>query len=129
MDVLSSRSKSNTNDLLEQRFIAHILRDEFRILDQKQTALMTSRGFSTTDFFTERGFIVNDNIGTYTHPLELRFIDMKTRNTKAGKIKKKSHALHNKPLYGMLNNVLSRLSFEYTSRMKDMLAKKYQIEL
>jgi len=129
LDVLESRSKYNPQDLLEQRFISHILREELQELDQKQTSLMSSRGFNTSAFYSDRGFIVNDNVATYTHPLELRFVDMKTRKTPSGSIKKKSHPVHNRPLYGMLNNVVFRLSVEYTQRMKDMLAKKYQIQL
>ncbi|MFD2824813.1 hypothetical protein ACFS5M_14110 [Lacinutrix iliipiscaria] len=129
MDVLDSRSKYNPQDLLEQRFISEVLREELQELDQRQTSLMSSRGFKTSDFYSERGFTVNDNVGTYTHPLELRFTDMKTRKTSTGKIKKKSHAVHNKPLYGMLNNIVFRLSVEYTQRMKSMLAQKYNIHL
>lgn len=129
MSLLEQRSKYNSKDLLEQRFVSHILREELKELDQKQNNLMVSRGFTTSEFYTDRGFTVNDNVATYTHPLELRFVDMKTRNTKTGKIKKKAYPVHNKPLYGMLNNIVFRLSVEFTQRMKDMLAKKYQIEL
>lgn len=129
MDLLESRSKYNPEDLLEQRFISHVLREELEDLNERQTSLMASRGFTPGAFYTERGFIVNDNIGTYSHPLDLRFVDMKTRKTKSGTKKKKSHPVHNKPLYGMLNNIVFRLGVEYTQRMKDMLAKKYQIEL
>lgn len=129
MALLESRSKYNPQDLLEQRFISTILREELQEFDQKQTNFMASRGFTSDYLLTGREFSVNDNMATYTHPLELRFVDMKYRNTKSGSIKKKSHAVHNRPLYGMLNNIVFRLSVEYTQRMKDMLAKKYQIEL
>lgn len=131
MDLLNNREASNTNDLLEKRFIAHILREEAKELDQNQLKLMISRGFKTTQFFNNRGFnVVDDNKLQYTHPLELRFIDMKSRTSKSGvKSKKKSYPVHNKPLFAMMNNIIRRLRFEYTDKMKQMLATNHNIKI
>ena len=130
MDLLANRNSSNKDDILEKRFIGTIMREEFAELNQNQMALMSSRGFTTDKFYNDRGFeVIGDNKGQYTHPLELRFIDMKNRTTNGSKKKKKSHPVHNKPIYGMINNMLRRLSFEYTSKMKKMLMNDYKIEL
>lgn len=119
------------NDILEKRFIGTILKEESGVLDDNQISLMSSRGFSTTSFFNDRGFrVIDHNKLQYTHPLVLRFVDMKSRTSKNGvKSKKISHPIHNKPLYGMVNNVLRRLSFEYTDQMKKLLAEEYKIEI
>ena len=126
MDLLNNRSSSNNNDLLEKRFIGTILREEAAELNQNQIQLMSSRGFSTTKFYNNRGFqVIDDTKLQYTHPIELRFIDMKNRNTtNGGKQKKKNHPIHNKPLFGMVNSMLKRVQFEYTDKIKDLIATK-----
>lgn len=131
MDLLNKRDTAQDNDVLEKRFIGHILKEEAEELDQFQTQLMASRGFETTEFYNNRGFqVIDDNKLQYTHPVVLRFIDMKKRSSKNGQSKpKKSHPVHNKPLFGMVNNILRRLQFEYTDKMKKMLAKEYNIPL
>lgn len=131
MDLLNNRQKSNTNDILEKRFIGNILKEESQQLDLEQIKLMNSRNFSNPAFYNNRGFQVLDNNKLeYTHPTVLRFIDMKSRLSKTGEKRKKvSHPIHNKPLFGMVNNVLRRLQFEFTTKTKELLAKDYNIEL
>lgn len=129
MDLVKERSQPS-KDLLEKRFIDRILREEATELDHNQTQLMASRGFTNTQLYNTRGFKVANNTLEYTHPTVLRFIDMKTRtNAKGVKQIKKSHPVHNKLLYGMVNNMLRRLQFEYTDRMKKLLVDEYNIEL
>ncbi len=124
MDLLHQRNKTPGNDLLEKRFIAHILKEEANQLDQNQIKLMSTRGFSSSKFINHRGFqVVDDNKLQYTHNKILRFVDMPTRANASGtKIKKKAHPVHNKPLFGMISNLLRRLRFEYTDKMKKMLS-------
>lgn len=130
MDLLSNRGGNSNNDILEKRFISTILREEANQLDQNQVKLMSSRGFTTSKFYNSRGFqIIDDHKLQYQHAKELRFIDMKRRTSKSGTKNKVSHPVHNKPIYGMLNSILRRLSFEYTQGMKAMLAKQGNIEL
>ncbi|WP_026755022.1 hypothetical protein [Sediminibacter sp. Hel_I_10] len=122
MDLIRQRQLPNKNAVLEQRFIAKILSEESKDFDQAQVKLMRSRGFETQKFYTGRTFNVTDNVLKYTHPTELRFIDMKTRQSKAGVQKKAFYKIHNAPLYGMANIILQRLSFEYTDRIKKELS-------
>jgi hypothetical protein len=130
MDLIQSR-QNNNNDILEKRFIGLILKEESQELNQSQIKLMNSRGFTNPSFFNDRGFkVLEDHKLQYTHPTVLRFIDMKSRTSKNGiKRKKISYTVHNKPLYGMVNNVLRRLQFEFTDKMRQMLAKVYNIEV
>ena len=124
MDLLGTRQKTNNNDLLEKRFIGLILKEESQELNQAQIRIMNSRNFSNPKFFNNRGFqVVDDHKLQYTHPIELRFIDMKKRNGK----KKISHPVHNRPLYGMINNILRRLQFEFTDKLKKTLLNDYKI--
>lgn len=125
MDILDNRTNAYANDMLEKRFISNILHEESTGLNNSQIQLMSSRGFGTTKFYNDRGFnVVEENKLVYSHPMQLRFIDMKTRVTKSGTIKKKSYPIHNKPIYGMINNVLRRLSFEFTDAVKKELLSK-----
>lgn len=131
MDLLQNRQTTNSNDILEKRFIGLILKEESDQLNQEQIKLMNSRGFSSPTFFNDRGFqVLEDHKLQYTHPTVLRFIDMKSRTSKNGtKTTKKAYPVHNKPLYGMVNNVLRRLQFEFTDKIKQMLSKNYNIEV
>ena len=129
MNLLQKRQTNDKNDILEKRFIGLILKEESAELDQTQRSLMSTRGFTTDKFFNARGFeVIGDNKLQYTHPIELRFIDMSTRTNKQGvKSKKQNHPVHNKPLFGMINNILRRIQYEYRDKLKEMLNKEYNI--
>lgn len=128
MDLLSQRQKSN-DELLQNRFVARILQEEAQSIDTEQIKLMQARNFLSSEFYSNRNFNVDNTILRYQHLAKHRFVDMKTRQTKNGQIKKVSHPIHNRILFGHANNIIFRLSFEYTSRMKTMLATEFKIEL
>lgn len=125
MDLVESRESTRADDILEKRFISNVLLDEARELDEFQRSLMISRGFTNSKFLDRRGFqVIDHNKLQYTHPIEMRFVDMNRRRSADGsRKKKKSHPVHNKPLFGMMNNILRRLQFEFTSKTKEMLLK------
>jgi len=125
MNLLDKRKSPNNEELLQQRFIARILREEGGNIDQEQIKTMVSRGFSSSDWFQGRSFSVNDTILSYEHLKKHRFVDMSTRQTKNGKIRKVSHPIHNRILFAHANNIVRRLSFEYTSRMKAMIMAEF----
>lgn len=129
MDLLTKRQGSNNEDLLKQRFISRILKEEASNISDAQVKLMLSRGFNSPEFYSGRSFNVNDTILRYEHLAKHRFVDMKSRQTKEGRIKKGNHPIHNRILFGYANNIVFRLSVEYTQRMKTMLANEYQIEI
>lgn len=106
------------NDL-KGKFISRILREEAQNIETAKQKVIS--GFRSRSKLGAR-YETKDTTLTMTHPMKLRFIDMKTRNTKdRGKVRKKSHPVHNKIIFGHLNNIVRRLSFEYTSEIKEML--------
>lgn len=129
MDLLTKRQGSNNEDLLKQRFISRILKEESQNIDAAQVKLMVSRGFTGAEWNSGRAFSVNDTILRYEHLAKHRFVDMRSRQTKEGRVNKKSHPIHNRIIYGHANNIVFRLSVEYTQRMKDMLMQDFEIHL
>lgn len=115
----------NSDELLKQKFISRILLEESGDIKTAQTKEMTSKGFQSRKLLSDRHFSVNGNTMTYEHDMIHRFVDMSTRTTGAGKRRKIAHPIHNKILFGHANNVVRRLSFEYTSRMKEMLKNEH----
>jgi len=99
---------------LEDRFIQQVLREEGNEIKIEQLKFMSSRGFTSTELLTKINTVVNNTTLQHTHLTRHRFIDMKTRNTRQGKIKKKNHPIHNRILFGHMNNVVRRLSFGFT---------------
>lgn len=129
MSLLNRRSQPNNEELLQQRFIARILKEEGQNIAQAQAELMTSKGFTNPDWFSKRSFDVSNTVLRYEHLKKHRYIDMRHRETKNGRIVKKSYPIHNRILFGHANNIVFRLSVEYTQRMKQMLARDYEIAL
>lgn len=115
----------SNDQLLKQKFVSRILREEGENIKQAQTSVMGQRGFSSRELFSDRRFTNDNNKLTYTHLPKHRFIDMSSRQTKTGKIKKVAHPIHNKILMGHANNIVFRMGVEYTSRMKEMLLKEF----
>jgi len=111
--------------LIKQKFISRILREEGENIRQAQTQIMGQRGFTSRELFSDRRFTSDKNKLTYTHLPKHRFIDMSSRQTKQGKIKKVAHPIHNKILMGHANDIVFRMGVEYTSRMKEMLLQEF----
>lgn len=99
---------------LEDRFIQQVLREEGNEIKMAQIKLMSSRGFTSPELMTKIDTAVNNTTLHHTHLMRHRFIDMKTRQTRQGKIKKKNHPIHNRVLFGHMNNIVRRLSFGFT---------------
>jgi len=119
MSLLDERTKT-ANAIAEGRFIAQVLKDESAEIDTDVNSRMN--GFNSS-FWSKRNFAVNDNTLTYTTLKKHRFVDMKTRQTESGAIKKKRHEIHNKPIYGHLNNIVRELSFGFTESVKEKFSK------
>lgn len=112
--------QTNLGKVLEGRFIAKVLTEESQEINQEITTNMS--GFSA-ETNQGRNFIVRENTLTYNHPMRNRFIDMKSRQTQKGKIKKKSYKVHNNILFGYANNIVGRLSFGFTEEVKKEMMK------
>ena len=116
------QSRENLSDqILEGRFIRRVLQDTSKEIDHAQRAYISGRGFENNDWNSKRGFTVTENEMGYTHLKKHRFVDMKTRTSKAGTKKKKSHPIHNKIIWGHYNNVIKELHFGFTNAIKEEL--------
>ena len=116
------QSRENLSDqILEGRFIRRVLQDTSKDIDQAQRGYISGRGFENNDWNTKRGFTVSKNEMGYTHLKKHRFVDMKTRTSKSGTKRKKTHPIHNKIIWGHYNNVIKELHFGFTNAIKEEL--------
>jgi hypothetical protein len=122
MSLLQSR-ENLSEQILQGRFIRKTLRDVAVDIDKAQQSVMSSRGFENNDWFSGRGFIVSENMLEHTHLKKQRFVDMKTRTSKKGTNRKKSHPVHNKIIWGHYNNIIKELHFGFTNAVKEELSK------
>lgn len=120
MDLLKSR-ENFSDQILERRFIRRVLQDTSKDIDRAQRSYISSRGFNNPNWNSGRGFTVTQNELGYTHLKKHRFVDMKTRMTSKGKVRKKSHPIHNKIIWGHYNNVIKELHFGFTNAIKEEL--------
>ena len=120
MSLAQTRDKFST-DIIERRFIKKTLQDVGKDIDKAQRNYMSSRGFENNDWFSDRGFKVSDGEMEYTHLKKHRFVDMKTRTSKSGTKRKKSHPIHNKIIWGHYNNVIKELHFGFTNAVQEEL--------
>lgn len=107
----------------KNQFTSRILLEESKNIDDAQREVMNSAAFSSRLMLNDRRYNINDGTLTYFHRPQHRFTDMSVRNTKAGRIKKIAHPIHNKILFGFANNIVRRLSFEYTSNISKNILK------
>lgn len=120
MSLLDSR-QDTSDAILQGRFIRSVSQDTTRDIDQAQRKYMSSRGFEGNDWFSGRSFVATDTGFEYTHLKKHRFVDMKTRNTKNGKVRKKPHPIHNRIIWGHYNNMIKEMHFGFTEAVKQQL--------
>lgn len=117
MNLIENR-KANHEDIIKGRFIRKVLTDTSKEMDQAQRKKMS--GFRS-QFWNSRSFTITDNQLDYSHLRQHRFVDMRSRNTKDGKQKKKSHPIHNRIIMGNYNNIVKELKFGFTDAVKEQL--------
>jgi len=116
------QSRENGSDqILEGRFIRRVLQDTAKDIDKAQLKYISGRGFENEDWNSGRGFTVSTDTLEYTHLKKHRFVDMKTRTSSNGKVRKKSHPIHNRIIWGHYNNVIKELHFGFTKAVKEEL--------
>jgi len=119
MNILA-KDKPKLGGLLEKRFIQRELQDEAKDIDAEMIKEMVSFSGDTRG---GRSFSVINTTLLYRHKKKHRFIDMKKRQTKSGVIRKKSYAIHNRILYGHINNIITRTKFGFTDDVKEQMKK------
>lgn len=116
--------RQNRNDtsraIAEGRFIRKVLHEEGQDINTDIQSKINQFGFKS-GFWSEREFTVigSGNTLQYRHLKVHRFVDIKTRDTKQGKRKKKRYPIHNRIIYGHLNNVARELMFGFTEAVID----------
>ena len=120
MNNLQKRTDT-ANAILENRFMRRVLQDTGKDIDQAQTKYMTSRGFDQDKWYSGRSFNTTDNSLDMEVLKVHRFVDMKSRVTKAGKKNKKSHPVYNRIVWGHYNNIIKEMHFGFTEAVKQEL--------
>lgn len=118
---------TSPEDILQGRFIGKVLTEASKDIAKAQDDKMSERGFSDP-VWDERKFIVSDSVLSYQHKPQHRFVDMKTRNTKSGKKRKKSHPIHNRIIFGHYNEIVGQLQFGYTDAVKQSIKDEIEKE-
>lgn len=127
MNILEQR-KTDIG-IIEGRFITKTLEDEGKGMLEDSERVMRERDFSSAKFFNH-SISVNENEMEYTHTAAERFVDMKTRNIgrstskskkvkRSGKTSKRSHPVHNKPIWTHKRFIIRKLSFGFTEEVKN----------
>jgi hypothetical protein len=120
MSLLQKR-KDNARAIAEGKFIEITLKNEGQEINQAIDKAMSS---FRSAFWRDKGMIVRGNTLEYRHKKQHRFNDMKTRTSKSkGTIRKKRNIIHNKIIYGHLNNIARELSFGFTDAVVAELKK------
>lgn len=121
MDLLDQRDNNGHDSILKKRFIQSVMQEAKEDIDKAQRNYLSSRGFEANDWYDGRGFTVSTDGLEYTHLKKHRFVDMKTRRTKEGIKKKRSHPIHNRIIWGHYNNIIKELHFGFTEEIKEKL--------
>ena len=119
MNVLQERQK-RAEEILQGKFIQRKLEETSKEIDRLQTQEMSD---FRSSFWNNRTFNVSNGKLTYKHDKRHRFVDMKMRNTKKGKVRKKSHPIHNRILWGHYNSIIKELHFGFTHAVQEELRK------
>ena len=114
------------DDILKGRFIRRVFEETAKEIDQAQVTYMSGHGFEDTNWYSMRNFVSDESALVYSQMLKHRFVDMKTRNTAKGKVRKKQHPIHNRIIYGHYNNIIREMSFGFTEAAKEQLRQLEQ---
>jgi hypothetical protein len=122
MSLINTREQFS-DAILEGRFIRKVSQTMTQDIDKVQTAYMSSRGFESDNWYSGRGFVATETGLEYSHLKKHRFVDMKSRNSSKGKVRKKQHPVHNRIIWGHYNNMIKELHFGFTHAVQEELKK------
>jgi hypothetical protein len=121
MNLIANRSQLS-EDIIQNRFIQKVLRENSQEMDKAIRQRMA--GFNS-NFWRNRSFTVTDNVLSYQHLKQHRFVDMRTRKTKEGTIKRKrNHPIHNKIVMGHYNNIVKDLAYGFAESVRQSLTNE-----
>ncbi|MGV0927177.1 hypothetical protein ACTS9K_08435 [Empedobacter sp. ULE_I145] len=121
MNLIEKR-RDNADHVLKKRFIKRVLSTEGNSILKMQRELINENDFKNPNF-NNLSLEVSDFRTTISLVKLHRFVDMKTRKTKNGIIKKKNYPIYNKIIFGHLNNIIKEISFGYTDTVIEEMKK------
>ena len=114
MNLREQRAKTSAA-ILEGKFIEKVLNENATSIDKAISE--KTAGFKSA-FWNDRNFQVNNSTLVYTTKLQHRFLDMKTRQSENGSVRKRHYAIHNKPIFGHISQIARELNFGFTEAVK-----------
>lgn len=111
-------NRNSEDSILKGRYLRKVLRE--RGNDINQEVGKRTNSFSSS-IWSRRGISLTDDTLTYKSTKVHRFLDMKRRNTKDGKKRKKNYPIHNKIIMGQYSQIVKDLSYGYTEEIKAQL--------
>lgn len=118
---IRDRRIEGTSGIAEKRFIGKILRKEGENILLAQEKKMAR--FKSPEWFQRRGSKASEERLIITALKKHRFVDMKYRNNKSGRRKKKNHPIYNKIIFGHYSEIVKRLSFGFTDSVMEEMSK------
>lgn len=121
MNLIEKR-RDNADHVLKKRFIKRVLTTEGNSILKMQRELINENDFKNPNF-NNLSLEVSDFRATISLVKLHRFVDMKTRKSKNGIVKKKNYPIYNKIIFGHLNNIIKEISFGYTDTVIEEMKK------
>src|SRR5690606_8862229 len=122
MNLLEKR-KQNADLVLKKRFIRTVLDEQGKAIQEAQTKVMRTNAFSEHKFYSGRRMDLKQESVSLGFLKLHRFVDMKTRKSKDGIIKKKAHPIYNRIIFGHIPNIVRTLSFGYSDAVIEEMKK------
>lgn len=135
---MKAREKLKARDrgILERQFVRQVLTEEgknletehkraiARLLDQHTGGTMGALDYSVLGTSNAQGVL------QVRHSKQQRFLDMKSRTNAQGiRRRKKAYPVHNRIIFGHLNNIIRQLQFGFTEAVQEKLKREITIPI
>jgi hypothetical protein len=112
---------ANERKILEGRFIRKVLAETGKDIERLSIQTMSNRGFKSSDWYSSSSTEVKNTTLEYNHLAKSRFVNMKFRDSKSGRQRRKSHPIHNQIIWGQYNEVIKQLHFGFTDDVQNLM--------
>lgn len=116
----------NRDNALKDRFLQNVMEEEGADMvkaHQKAISDLLNEDTGLTRSSVRQIVRAQSHTATLevSHLKRQRFLDMKTRNTKDGRKRKRAYRIHNRIIFGHLNNIIQKLSYGFTDAVREQL--------
>lgn len=121
-------------DLVKQKFIQNILRDEGRRFIRNQgNAMRVELQFHTGETFNRRSFAVSGTTLSISMPIHVRFLDIRKDTTRRRpgsgfRVSKKGYRIYNRFKEGHKIGLANRLATEFTDEIVADIRRTFNIK-